>query len=82
MQLRRRPTGRARPDGGTLSSRQKEVLCLIADGYTCSNIAARLGLSERTVETHRARLIARTGAMNTAELTKYAIRVGLTKLEV
>ena len=49
-----------------LSPRQEEVLSLIADGFTDKEIAARLGLRQRTVRTHLERLYARNGLHNRA----------------
>jgi DNA-binding CsgD family transcriptional regulator/pimeloyl-ACP methyl ester carboxylesterase len=60
-----------------LSSRQREVLGLIAAGRTTREIAATLVLSERTVERHVADLYAKIGARNRAEATAYAARAGL-----
>ena len=64
-----------------LSSREREVLQLIAEGTSTKDIAARLHLSVKTVETHRAQIMAKLGLHSVAELTKYAIREGLTSLE-
>jgi two-component system, NarL family, response regulator NreC len=64
-----------------LSDREREVLQLIAEGWTTKRIAEGLGLSVKTVETHRSRIMARLGLGSVAELTKYAIREGLTSLE-
>jgi len=61
-----------------LSRREREVLGLIADGYSSKEIARKLCLSTRTVENHRCRLMEKTGARGIAELTKYAIREGMT----
>lgn len=60
-----RPVG---PAGGTLTDRQRQVLSLIAQGKTSAMIAMELGLSPRSVESHRARLIRAVGVSNTAEL--------------
>ncbi len=55
------------------SKREMEVLALIAEGYTNSEIADKLFTSRRTVEGHRQNLIDKTGARNTAALIRYAI---------
>jgi DNA-binding NarL/FixJ family response regulator len=64
-----------------LTSRQREVLQLIAEGNTTKAIAARLGLSVKTVETHRAQLMERLEARDVAALVRLAIRVGLVESE-
>ena len=61
----------------SLSDRQIEVLRLIAEGLTTSDIATRLGLSRKTVETHRTKLMARLDIHDVASLVRYAVRVGL-----
>jgi DNA-binding NarL/FixJ family response regulator len=64
-----------------LTSRQREVLQLIAEGNTTKAIATRLGLSVKTVETHRAQLMERLEAQDVATLVRLAIRVGLVASE-
>jgi DNA-binding NarL/FixJ family response regulator len=64
-----------------LTSRQREVLQLIAEGNTTKAIASRLGLSVKTVETHRAQLMERLEARDVAALVRLAIRVGLVESE-
>ena len=64
-----------------LTSREKEVLQLIAEGFTNKQIAAMLHLSHKTVESHRAQIIDKLGIRDVANLTKYAIREGLTSAE-
>ena len=63
-----------------LTGREREVLQLIAEGKTTKEIANRLGVSTKTVETHRQRLMDKLGIHTIAGLTKYAIRDGLTTL--
>ena len=75
----------ARPDtDGTgvprLSGREREVLHLIAGGRATKEAAADLHVSVKTVETHRANLMNKTGLSSVAELTKYAVRHGLAAL--
>jgi DNA-binding NarL/FixJ family response regulator len=60
-----------------LSSREIEVLRLIAQEYSNPQIAEKLYISIRTVDTHRRNLLAKLGVKNTAGLVKYAIRKGL-----
>ena len=63
-----------------LSTREIEVLTQIADGHSTKEIAFALGISGKTVETHRTNLMTKLGVNSVAELTKYALREGLTKL--
>ena len=63
-----------------LSSREREVLQLLAEGKSTREIASRLKISIKTVETHRHNIMTSTGSNSVAELTKYAIREGLTGL--
>ena len=65
-----------------LGAREREVLQLLAEGLTSSQIAQRLSVSTSTVETHRRNIMRKLDVHNVAELTKYAIREGLTPLEV
>ena len=71
-----------RPNGGKpeveLSPREREILKLIAGGMTTKEIAARLFISVPTVETHRARLLAKTGTRNVAGLVRFAMDSGLS----
>ncbi len=62
-----------------LTSRQREILQLIAEGYANKDIAQRLDLSPRTVETHRAELMERLNIRDVPGLVKMAIRTGLIK---
>jgi DNA-binding NarL/FixJ family response regulator len=64
-----------------LSPREKEVLTLICQGLSSSEIAAKLYLSERTVENHRASLLDKTGCRNSLSLVIYAIRNNLVDLQ-
>lgn len=61
----------------TLSARQREVLQLIAEGRNTREIAERLNLSVKTIETHRAQLMQRLEIFEIAGLTRYALRIGL-----
>jgi DNA-binding NarL/FixJ family response regulator len=59
----------------------REVLQLLAVGKASKEIAAALHLSAKTVESHRAQIMDKLGLRTVAELTKFAIREGLTSLE-
>lgn len=62
-----------------LSSREREVLSLVAAGHTSKQIASRLRISTRTVEAHRARIADKTGVRTVAGLTRYAVEHGLAE---
>ncbi len=64
-----------------LSAREREVLQLLAEGRTGAEIAQRLALSQKTVETYRARLVEKLGIRDVAGLVKFAIQRGLVSLE-
>jgi DNA-binding NarL/FixJ family response regulator len=64
-----------------LTPREREVLQLMAEGFATKEIAARLHVSVKTVETHRRQLMEKLQLYSVAEVTKYAIREGLTSLE-
>ena len=63
-----------------LGSREKEVLQLLAEGCTSPQIATRLHLASSTVEVHRRNIMRKLSLHSVAELTKYAIRNGLTSV--
>lgn len=63
----------------TLTPRQREVLQLVIEGYTMKEIAARLGISTRTAESHKYEIMDGFGVNSTAELVQYALKLGLTK---
>jgi DNA-binding NarL/FixJ family response regulator len=64
-----------------LTSREREVLQLVAEGNTNGEIAQSLNLSEKTVEKHRASLMAKLCLHDTAGLVRAAIRLGLIRLD-
>jgi two-component system response regulator NreC len=64
-------------DSVVLSEREREVVRLIANGYTNPEIADRLNVAERTVKTYRARAIEKLGFSSRAEITAYVRRIGL-----
>ena len=63
-----------------LTVREREVLQLLAEGKSTKQIASTLNLSVKTVETHRQQIMDKLEIRTVAELTKYAIREGLTSL--
>lgn len=63
-----------------LTAREREVLQLLTEGMSAKNIASHLRLSVKTVEGHRQKIMSKLNVHNVAELTKYAIREGLTSL--
>ena len=64
-----------------LTGREREVLQLVAEGLPTKTIAHRLGISYKTADTHRQNMMQKLGLRTVAELTKYAIREGLTQLD-
>jgi two-component system response regulator NreC len=71
--------GAARRRTGFLSRREREVLELVARGYTNQQVADRLSLSVKTVETHRARLVEKLGLRTRADLVRFALETGLLR---
>jgi DNA-binding NarL/FixJ family response regulator len=65
----------------TLTDREKEVLHLIAEGFSSAKIAARLYISPRTAESHRANVMKKLGLQTPTELIKYALKKGLISIE-
>ncbi len=63
-----------------LTKREREVLQLLAEGRSTKEIASLLFLSVKTIETHRQNIMEKLDLHSVAELTKYAIREGLTSL--
>jgi len=64
-----------------LTPRQREVLQLVAEGHSNKEIASRLNVALKTVETHRTELMERLGIHGVASLVRYAIQVGLVRPE-
>ncbi len=65
----------------TLTRREREILQLIAEGYSVKDIAERLYISEKTARAHRSNLMQKLGLYNTAALTLYALRKGVISLD-
>lgn len=70
-----------RTGSDTLTSREREVLQLIAEGHTNQGIANELYISVKTVEAHKAHIMAKLHARNRTDLIRYAIRKGIVRLE-
>jgi DNA-binding NarL/FixJ family response regulator len=73
----RRQVGRQLDPYHTLTRREREVLHLVAEGHTSAAIAARLGISPRTVEMHRRNLAQKLGLSGQAALVRYGLQRGL-----
>ena len=73
-------TGPSESVFSALTPREREVLRLIVEGKRTNQIAGLLNISVKTAETHRQQIIQKLGTRSVAELTKYAIREGLTNL--
>ena len=74
-------TGKSPVEAGAeldrLTARQREILQLIAEGHGTRDIAARLGLSVKTVESHRSQLMDRLDIHDVPGLVRFAVRTGL-----
>jgi DNA-binding NarL/FixJ family response regulator len=86
-QIRGTESGPGLPTGPTgvydrLTPREREVLQLIAEGKATKEVAALLRVSVKTAETHRRSIMEKLNLDSVAELTKYALREGLTSLDV
>jgi two-component system, NarL family, response regulator LiaR len=73
--------GAKNPGYAVLTRREREVLQLVAEGRTTKEMAAQLGVSVKTIEACRSHIMAKLDLHSIAELTKYAIREGLTSLQ-
>lgn len=71
--------GEAEPWHDRLSAREVEVLHLIALGHTSAEVAVKLHLSPRTIETHRSRINRKLGLSKRAEIVRYALRQGMLR---
>ncbi len=69
------------PQSGHVSNREREVLIAIAEGLSNKEIACRLGVGVRTVETHRERIMRKLNIHSVAGLTKFAIAKGLISVQ-
>jgi two-component system, NarL family, response regulator NreC len=74
------PPGRETGAGiQALSEREREVVGLVALGYTNAEIGRKLGISEKTVESHRAKILSKLGLRTRADLVRFSIEHGLMK---
>jgi DNA-binding NarL/FixJ family response regulator len=74
--------GRLKADGARLTSRESEVLQLVAEGSANKQVAAELGISIKTVEKHRQNLMDKLNIHDLATLTRYAISAGVIESSV
>src|SRR5579883_649674 len=75
-------SGATQPEGpGKLTNRERQVLAMIAEGHSNKEMASKLGVGVRTIETHRERMMAKLDIHSVAGLTKFAIANGIVKLE-
>lgn len=75
--LQRVRTGEERDSYSSLTEREREILKLVAEGHTNNQIAERLIISPKTVDTHRTHIMDKLNLHSRAELVKYAMRRGL-----
>jgi two-component system response regulator NreC len=75
--LQRVRSGEERDSYSALTEREREILKLVAEGYTNNQIAERLTISPKTVDTHRTHIMDKLNLHSRAELVKYAMRRGL-----
>lgn len=69
------------PEKRALTKRETEIVRLVADGYKNREVAEKLGISVKTVETHRANIMNKLALRNLAELIRYAIQKGLVRID-
>jgi DNA-binding NarL/FixJ family response regulator len=66
--------------GEVLTTREREVIQLLAEGRTSKEVAVTLNLSVKTAETHRTNLMRKLGLHSVADLTRYAVRNGIVQV--
>src|SRR5579872_6113268 len=69
-----------KPSSEALTSREREVIQLLAEGKTSKEVAVALNLSVKTAETHRTNLMRKLGLHSVADLTRYAVRNGIVQV--
>jgi len=80
-EVRRRKTGPAMVESPTLTARERQLVQLFSEGYTTNEIAEQLHVSPKTVATHRENVLHKLQLRGVAELTRYALREGLSSLD-
>jgi DNA-binding NarL/FixJ family response regulator len=80
-EVRRRATEAAQKAPVALTAREREVIQLLAEGHTTKDMAHTLGVSVKTVESYRQRVMEKLSLHSVAELTKWAVREGLSSLD-
>jgi two-component system response regulator NreC len=75
-----KPLIQGQKPGGIVTPREREIACLLADGYSTKEAAAVLNISVKTAETHRASIMRKLDARNVADIVKYCIRNQLIDL--
>lgn len=73
--------GKAMLEPRSLTKREQEVIRLVAEGYKNREVAERLGIRVKTVETHRANIMNKLALRNVAQLIRYAIQKGFVEIE-
>jgi len=68
------PVVRRQRPGGLITPRERQLACLLADGYSSKEAAGVMNISVKTAETHRASLMRKLGARNVADVVRYCIR--------
>lgn len=81
IEMAQKKTGKVEKRFEALTPRQREILQLIAEGHTTKEIASKLNLSIKTVETHRSQIMDRLNIRDIAGLVRYAIRSGIVQPE-
>ncbi|MGA2172959.1 MAG: response regulator transcription factor [Sedimentisphaerales bacterium] len=76
-----RLSNKYQPEAPALTAREREVLQLLAEGKSTKQIAQQLHVSSKTIESNRRNIMEKLSIHSVAELTKYAVREGLTPLE-
>lgn len=65
----------------SLTTREREILQMVAEGRSSSEVGGKLGISPRTIELHRSRVLKKLGLRNQAELIRYALKRGILPME-
>ena len=76
-----KPRGKAQRENVVLTWREREVTQLFAEGCSTQQVATRLHISTKTVATHRAHVFRKLNIRGLAELTRFAVKQGMTSLD-